>query len=100
MLPYDPGVDVALDDDKAIQEDGAQQHEHAHSISQDNVPCHHCCAAEDADAYLMCHKNDGPVHEESAACGIAASDTHRIVHRRTLMFKRGKRISTMLPHGV
>lgn len=65
-LPDHPRVDVALDDDKTIQENGAQQHEHAHSIGQHNVARHHCCAAEDAHAHLMRHKNDGPVHEEPA----------------------------------
>ena len=30
-------MDVALDDDKAIHQDGAQQHQHAGAIGQHNV---------------------------------------------------------------
>lgn len=87
MSPHNPGVDVALDDDKAIQEDGAQQHEHAHSIGQDNVASHHCCAAEDADAHLVRHKNDGPVHEEPAAYAAAACGTDMTAHNWALMWE-------------
>ena len=75
-IPDDPRVDVALDNDKAVHEDGAQQHEHAHTIGQHNVARHHCCASEDADAHLMRHKNDGPVHEEPALQRVTFTGLH------------------------
>ena len=59
-------MDVALDNDKAIQQDTAQQQEHAQAIGHHNVPGDHSCAAEDADAYLVGHKHNGPEHEEPA----------------------------------
>ena len=70
-IPNHPRVDVALDDDETIHENGAQQHEHAHSIGQHDVASHHCRAAEDAHAHLMCHKDDGPIHEEPALQHVA-----------------------------
>ena len=60
-------MDILLDDDKAIQQDGAQQHQHAGTIGEYNVPCDHSCASEDTHTHLVSHKDDGPVHEKPAA---------------------------------
>lgn len=65
-LPNNPGVDVALGDDKTIKQDGAEQHEHAQAIGQHNVARDHCYTAEEGHSHLMRHKNDCPVHEEPA----------------------------------
>ena len=35
--PDNPGVDIALDNDKAIQQDEVEQGQHAHPIGGDNV---------------------------------------------------------------
>ena len=64
VLPDDPGVDVSLGDDKAVQQDGAQQHEHPRPIGQHNVARDHRCAPEEGHPNLVGHEEDGPVHEE------------------------------------
>jgi len=66
LLPDYPGVDVALDDDKAIQQDGAQQHEHASTICQHNVARDHSRAAKERHPHLVRHKDNCPIHEEPA----------------------------------
>ena len=66
LLPHYPGVDVALDDDEAVQQDCAQQHEHASTICQHNVARYHSCAAKERHPNLVRHKDDCPIHEEPA----------------------------------
>lgn len=65
-LPDNPGVDEALDDNKAIQQDEAQEKQHAHAISHHNVPGNHGGAAKDAHTHLVCHEDNSPIHEEPA----------------------------------
>ncbi len=66
LLPNYPGVDVAFDDDKAVEQDCAQQHEHASTICQHDVARDHSRAAEERDPHLVRHKDDCPIHEEPA----------------------------------
>ena len=59
-------MDVALDNDKAVQQDAAQQSEHAKAVGDHNVAGDHSSATEDAHPHLMSHKDNGPEHEEPA----------------------------------
>ena len=65
-LPDDPRVDIALDDDEAIQQDEAEECQHADTIGYYNVPRHHSSAPEDTHTHLVRHKHNGPEHEEPA----------------------------------
>ena len=64
--PHNPGVDVALHNDKAVQQDAAQQQQHAQAVGHNNIPGDHGSASKDADAHLVGHKHNGPKHEEPA----------------------------------
>ncbi len=59
-------MDIALNNDKAVQQDAAQQQQHAQAVGHHNVPGNHGGAAEDADAHLVGHKHNGPEHEKPA----------------------------------
>ena len=80
VIPDNPRVDVLLDDDKTVQQDCAQQHQHAHPISQNNVACHDCGASEKRHTDLVSYKDDCPVHEESASQASRSIDTDRGTH--------------------
>ena len=67
-------MNVALDDDKAIEQDEAEEHQHAKAIGYHNVPRHHGSAAEDADTHLVRDKHDGPEHEEPARHALVGSE--------------------------
>ena len=66
LLPNYPWVDVTFDDDKAVQQDGAQQHEHASTVCQHNVARDHSGAAKERHPDLVRYKDDCPIHEEPA----------------------------------
>lgn len=59
-------MNVTLDNDKAVQQDEAQQAQHAHSIGHYYVSGDHGSAAEHTHSHLVRHKHNGPEHEEPA----------------------------------